>query len=109
MPEGKTVPLTDKINEVGILHNRMGLSVYNPAKTETQPLSGLVGSLHGHELSGNGSPGTSVAVAKQIITGSGGGSLSHLTFPALIINIFLVSCGLMSSQVTAMGMAFKSM
>lgn len=47
MPEGKTVPLADKINEVGVLQTRMGLSVYNPAKTETQPLSGLVGSLHG--------------------------------------------------------------
>lgn len=34
MPEGKTVPLTDKRNGVGILCNRMGLSVYNPAKPE---------------------------------------------------------------------------
>lgn len=47
MPEGKTVPLTDKINEVGILQNRMGLSVYHPAKRETQLLCGLVGSLQG--------------------------------------------------------------
>lgn len=50
MPEGKTVPPTDKTNEVGILQNRMGLSVYNPAKTEHSPsLAWKVPSM-GHEL-----------------------------------------------------------